>query len=50
MFIEKYNKNKNLFKAIVNHHKVAQVIIDGFFGINRFKIITYKVNNILTML
>lgn len=50
MFIEKYNKSKNLFKAIINHHKVAQVIIDGFFGINRFKIVTYKVNSLLSML
>lgn len=51
LFIEKYNKEKCLFKAIINHHKVAQVVINSFFGeINRFKINTYKANSILSIL
>lgn len=51
LFIEKYNKEKNLFKALMNHHKVAQVAIDSFFGKpNRFKINTYKANSILSIL
>ena len=51
LFIQKYNKDKNLYKALMNLHKVAQVIINSFFGeINRFKINVYKANNILSIL
>jgi hypothetical protein len=50
LFIEKYNKEKNLYKALMNHHKVAQVVIDGFFGKNKFKINAYKANYILSLL
>lgn len=51
LFIDKYNKSKNIYKAIMNHHKVAQVIINSFFGeTNRFKINVYKANNILSIL
>ena len=34
----------------MNHHKVAQVVIDGFFGKNKFKINAYKANHILSIL
>ena len=34
----------------MNHHKVAQVVIDSFFGKNKFKINTYKANYILSIL
>ena len=51
MFIDKYNKSKNIYKAIINHHKVAQVIIDSLFGkLNKFKIVAYKANYLLSML
>lgn len=50
-FIEKFNKKKGVYKAIVNHHKVAQLIIDKLLGErNRFKVNMYKTNNILSIL
>lgn len=50
LFIEKYNKEKNLYKALMNHHKVAQVVIDSFFGKSKFKINAYKANYVLSIL
>jgi hypothetical protein len=51
MFIDKYNKSKNIYKAIINHHKVAQVIINSLFGkLNKFKIVYIKANYLLSML
>lgn len=50
LFIEKYNKSKELYKAIINNHKVAQVILNKMFGEKtQFKANAYKINTLLSI-
>ncbi len=51
LFIEKYNKSKALYKAIINNHKVAQVILCKMFGEEtQFKANAYKINTLLSLI
>lgn len=51
LFIEKYNNKKKIYKAILNHHKVGQLILNRMFKLDcRFKVNKYKANDLLSFI